>query len=145
MQSSSASNGTKKLVSENTMSDLAPSNVASKASSFSNANSAGTNVQVAVRCRPSNAEEKKTNQPTVITCDSENKSLKVSFGPAGKKISKAYTFDKVFGMYSTQEEVFESIVRPIVDEALAGFNCTIFAYGQTGALRGILVDIIVML
>ena len=145
MQSSSASNGTKKLVSENTMSDLAPSNVASKASSFSNANSAGTNVQVAVRCRPSNAEEKKTNQPTVITSDSENKSLKVSFGPAGKKISKAYTFDKVFGMYSTQEEVFESIVRPIVDEALAGFNCTIFAYGQTGALRGILVDIIVML
>lgn len=129
---------------ENTMSDLAPSNVASKASSFSNANSAGTNVQVAVRCRPSNAEEKKTNQPTVITCDSENKSLKVSFGPAGKKISKAYTFDKVFGMYSTQEEVFESIVRPIVDEALAGFNCTIFAYGQTGAVRRIPSDISVM-
>ena len=92
----------------------------------------GTNVQVAVRCRPSNAEEKKLNQPTVITCDSENKTLKVSFGPAGKKISKNYTFDKVFGMYSTQEEVFESVVRPIVDEALAGFNCTIFAYGQTG-------------
>ena len=116
------------------MSDLAPSNAASKASTFSNANSAGTNVQVAVRCRPSNVEEKKTNQPTVITCDSENKSLKVSFGPAGKKISKSYTFDKVFGMYSTQEEVFESIVRPIFDEALAGFNCTIFAYGQTGAV-----------
>ena len=39
---------------------------------------------------------------------------------------------QVFGMYSTQEEVFDSIVKPIVDEALAGFNCTIFAYGQTG-------------
>ena len=24
------------------------------------------------------------------------------------------------------------MVRPIVDEALSGFNCTIFAYGQTG-------------
>lgn len=35
-------------------------------------------------------------------------------------------------MYSTQEEVFSTVVRPIVDEALAGFNCTIFAYGQTG-------------
>ena len=35
-------------------------------------------------------------------------------------------------MYSTQEEVFESVVRPIVQEALEGFNCTIFAYGQTG-------------
>jgi kinesin family protein 11 len=93
----------------------------------------GTNVKVAVRCRPSNAEERKTNQPTVIACDSENKSLKISYGPAGKKISKNYTFDTVFGMYSTQEEVFESVVRPIVDETLAGFNCTIFAYGQTGA------------
>lgn len=115
------------------MSDLANC-IASKASSLNGTNSMGTNVQVAVRCRPSNAEEKKTNQPTVITCDAENKTLKVSFGPAGKKISKNYTFDKVFGMYSTQEEVFESIVRPIVDEALAGFNCTIFAYGQTGTM-----------
>mmetsp|Transcript_3037 Transcript_3037/g.3174 ORF Transcript_3037/g.3174 Transcript_3037/m.3174 type:complete len:1094 (-) Transcript_3037:19-3300(-) len=90
------------------------------------------NVKVAVRCRPSNIEERKGSQPTVITCDSENKSLKLSVGPAGKKVSKDYTFDKVFGMYSTQQEVFESIVRPIVDETLAGFNCTIFAYGQTG-------------
>jgi kinesin family protein 11 len=91
-----------------------------------------TNVQVAVRCRPLNAEEKRLTQPNVIVCDSENRSLKVGFGPNGKKISKSYTFDKVFGMYSTQKEVFEGVVRPIVDEALAGFNCTIFAYGQTG-------------
>lgn len=91
-----------------------------------------TNVQVAVRCRPLNAEEKRVNQPNVIGCDSENKTLKVNFGPLGKKISKSYTFDRVFGMYSTQKEVFEGVVRPIVDEALAGFNCTIFAYGQTG-------------
>jgi len=35
-------------------------------------------------------------------------------------------------MYSRQEEVFDSMVRPIVDECLEGFNCTIFAYGQTG-------------
>ncbi len=35
-------------------------------------------------------------------------------------------------MYSTQQEVFDSVVRPIVDETLEGFNCTIFAYGQTG-------------
>ena len=45
---------------------------------------------------------------------------------------KNFTFDKVFGMYSRQEEVFDSMVRPIVDECLEGFNCTIFAYGQTG-------------
>ena len=92
----------------------------------------GTNVQVAVRCRPVNADERKSGQPSVVTCDGENKSVKISYGPAGKKTVKNFTFDKVFGMYSRQEEVFDSMVRPIVDEALEGFNCTIFAYGQTG-------------
>ena len=94
--------------------------------------SKSTNVQVAVRCRPVNAEERKSGQPSVVTCDSENKSIKIAYGPSGKKQMKNFTFDKVFGMYSRQEEVFDSMVRPIVDECLEGFNCTIFAYGQTG-------------
>jgi len=97
-----------------------------------NAAGKGTNVQVAVRCRPLNSEEKKTGQATVVTCDSQDKRINIAYGPTGKKISKSFQFDKVFGVYSTQDEVFEQIVRPIVDETLAGFNCTIFAYGQTG-------------
>jgi kinesin family protein 11 len=92
----------------------------------------GTNVQVAVRCRPLNQDERKASHPSVVVCDSENKLVKVSYGPTGKKLIKNFNFDKVFGVYSRQEEVFDSMVRPIVDEALAGFNCTIFAYGQTG-------------
>jgi len=94
--------------------------------------SKGTNVQVAVRCRPITVEERRSGQPSVVTCDSENKTVKVAYGPTGKKIIKSFAFDKVFGAYSRQEEVFNSIVKPIVEEALAGFNCTIFAYGQTG-------------
>ena len=89
------------------------------------------NVEVAVRCRPFNTEEQKGDQPTIITCDSENKILKLNVGPAGKKVSRDYSFDKVF-MNSTQREVFDSIVQPIVEKTLAGFNCTIFAYGKTG-------------
>eukprot|EP01038_Epipyxis_sp_PR26KG_P006997 gene6997-9562_t len=96
------------------------------------ATTVGTNVQVAVRCRPMNNEEKKSGQPSVVVCDSESKSVKVSYGPTGKKLVKSFNFDKVFGMYSRQEEVFDAMVKPIVEESLAGFNCTIFAYGQTG-------------
>jgi hypothetical protein len=92
----------------------------------------GCNVQVAVRCRPLNEDERKGNHPTVITCDSENKTIKVAYGVVGKKIMRNFYYDKVFGMYSRQEEVFETVVRPIVEETLGGFNCTIFAYGQTG-------------
>lgn len=58
--------------------------------------------------------------------------IKINYGPVAKKVQKTYTFDRVFGMYSTQEEVFQTMVLPIVDETLTGFNCTIFAYGQTG-------------
>ncbi len=87
----------------------------------------GTNVQVVVRCRPLNGEERKSSQPSVAMCEPETKSVKIAYGPMGKKIQKNFTFDKVFGVYSRQEEVFDQVVRPIVDETLAGFNCTIFA------------------
>ncbi|KAA8645377.1 putative kinesin family protein (BimC) [Aspergillus tanneri] len=45
---------------------------------------------------------------------------------------KTYTFDKVFSAAADQVTVYEDIVLPIVNEMLAGYNCTIFAYGQTG-------------
>lgn len=66
----------------------------------------------------------------MIACDSDK--VMVSYGNPLRKSEKTFTFDKVFGAYSTQEDVFDSMVRPIVEEALDGFNCTIFAYGQTG-------------
>ncbi|KAJ1421025.1 P-loop containing nucleoside triphosphate hydrolase protein, partial [Ochromonadaceae sp. CCMP2298] len=93
---------------------------------------AGTNVQVAIRCRPINGEEQRTNQPSCVTCEPESKSVKISYGQAGKKTIKSFNFDRVFGVYSRQSEVYDEMVRPIVDEVLEGFNCTIFAYGQTG-------------
>jgi kinesin family protein 11 len=84
------------------------------------------NVKVAVRCRPSNINGQE-NQ-SIINCDSENEILKIQTD----KGPKHYAFDKVFGLDSTQKEIFDSIVRPIIDEILSGFNCTILAYGQTG-------------
>jgi kinesin family protein 11 len=38
----------------------------------------------------------------------------------------------VFGPDSTQDRLFNQAISPIVEEVLDGFNCTIFAYGQTG-------------
>lgn len=28
--------------------------------------------------------------------------------------------------------MYKSVVHPLIDEVLAGYNCTVFAYGQTG-------------
>ncbi|KAF3773191.1 putative kinesin-related protein [Nymphaea thermarum] len=38
----------------------------------------------------------------------------------------------VFGPGAQQKDLYDQAVVPIVNEVLEGFNCTIFAYGQTG-------------
>lgn len=42
------------------------------------------------------------------------------------------TWLQVFGQDAGQERLYEQSMFPIVEEVLEGFNCTIFAYGQTG-------------
>ena len=39
---------------------------------------------------------------------------------------------QVFAPDTTQERLYSTAVASIVEEVLEGFNCTIFAYGQTG-------------
>ena len=82
------------------------------------------NVNVAIRCRPMNSREKKTGKPQVVQCKPQRHEVTLK--------KKTYTFDHVFGPYSSQKDVFKTLIQPVVDEALDGYNCTIFAYGQTG-------------
>lgn len=44
-----------------------------------------------------------------------------------------FRFDTVIGMEAKQAEVFDRVGRPCVQNALNGFNSTVFAYGQTGS------------
>lgn len=46
--------------------------------------------------------------------------------------SKKFSFDRAFDIHSKQHEVYHAVVAPYIEEVLAGFNCTVFAYGQTG-------------
>jgi len=48
----------------------------------------------------------------------------------GKTSKKSFTFDGVYDENSSQKQVYEGVVRPVVDEVLQGYNCTVFAYGQ---------------
>lgn len=96
----------------------------------------GVNVKVIVRCRPlSDLEKKDPSQFQVVAAKPEAKEVFVSQTIPGRKIesySKTFTFDGVCNQYTTQQELFNTYIIPIVDEVLQGFNCTIFAYGQTG-------------
>ncbi|CAN0399691.1 unnamed protein product [Lampetra fluviatilis] len=50
-----------------------------------------------------------------------------------KRESYKFQFKKIFDQQAKQEEIFETIARPVADSVLSGYNGTIFAYGQTGS------------
>eukprot|EP00890_Picochlorum_soloecismus_P006336 jgi/Picsp_1/6703/NSC_04045-R1_125 kda kinesin-related len=91
-----------------------------------------TNVQVIVRCRPKSEDEVTQRTPQVIQCEEAHREVIMTQQVGGKQFNRTYHFDKVFSPDTTQERLYEAAISPIVDEVLQGFNCTIFAYGQTG-------------
>lgn len=91
-----------------------------------------TNINVVVRCRARNEREVKENSGVVLSTNGvRGSTLDLSMGPSAVS-NKSYQFDKVFSQAADQSMVFDEVVTPILDEMIAGFNCTIFAYGQTG-------------
>lgn len=81
-------------------------------------------VQVAVRIRPVLSWEKKECVCQVVQDDS----IQIG-GSSGPR----FTFDRVFDPTTTQAQLFQHAVEPLIQKCLTGFNTTIFAYGQTGS------------
>ncbi|KAL7786297.1 P-loop containing nucleoside triphosphate hydrolase protein [Trichoderma ceciliae] len=91
-----------------------------------------TNINVVVRCRGRSQREVRENSAVVVNADGvKGKQIELSMG-ANALSNKTYSFDRVFSPAADQSMVFDDTVKPILEEMLAGYNCTIFAYGQTG-------------
>uniref|UniRef100_A0A9L0S6Y3 Kinesin family member 18B n=1 Tax=Equus caballus TaxID=9796 RepID=A0A9L0S6Y3_HORSE len=54
-------------------------------------------------------------------------------GPKKKGKDLTFVFDRVFGEAATQQDVFQHTTHSILDSFLQGYNCSVFAYGATGA------------
>ncbi|XP_078487897.1 kinesin-like protein KIF11 [Ciona intestinalis] len=94
-------------------------------------------VHVAVRCRPTTESERQSRVKRVVDCNLKSKEINVTTAAVGMGLSTAHTskiyhFDKVFGPNSTQLDVYKSVVAGQLQDVLAGYNCTVLAYGQTG-------------
>ena len=108
------------------------------------------NLKVYIRVRPPLMREKDSCLPfRSIASVSEDKStislieyLGFEFEEALKQkelidspnhfLPHPYTFDHIFDMDSSQEEVYQIAAVPAVESLVGGYNSTIFAYGQTG-------------
>jgi hypothetical protein len=91
-------------------------------------------VKVVVRCRPMNTREKNDGRRPVVECNSDLSMVTIS-NPDSAALSaepKSFSFDAVYDEMSAQKAVYDETAYPLVESVLAGYNGTIFAYGQTG-------------
>ncbi|KAK2579324.1 hypothetical protein KPH14_008276 [Odynerus spinipes] len=88
-------------------------------------------IKVAIKVRPLIKREKDDNLPIqwtvqgnyIASTDSEIK----------KRGDGGFHFDHIFDERTNNKNVFDIVVKPIVDAAVNGFNGTVFAYGQTSS------------
>ena len=82
------------------------------------------------RCRPPTQRElEQFGSETACVSFPGNNEIKVY---NEKNREKSWEFDEVFGLDSTQEDVYKD-VADLVISVLDGYSVCIFAYGQTGS------------
>lgn len=94
----------------------------------------GSNIRVAVRCRPFFPSEQGQHARAVhMTKTSAN-----LINPVTKQ-QRMFTFDSCYDSsgvgegYASQQDIYADIGVWLVDNSLRGYNTCIFAYGQTGS------------
>lgn len=110
-----------------------------------------SNMKVVVRVRPENEMEMRSNCETVVKVLDEHVLVfdpKEDNDPAFQQMNGTrkrrallsrkrrdlrFAFDRVFDENSSQVEVFEHTTKSVIDGLLDGVNCSVFAYGATGA------------
>ncbi|OJA08139.1 hypothetical protein AZE42_04154 [Rhizopogon vesiculosus] len=99
-----------------------------------------THIQVVVRCRRRSDREMQENSPIIVSSNGaksqevtiETSTPVSSLGIITLPPTRTYPFDLVFGPEADQAMIYHDVVSPMLDEVLMGYNCTLFAYGQTG-------------
>ena len=88
-------------------------------------------VKVFVRFRPINKRELGEKDASNDSSLELREDKEVKLVIKGKENS--FTFDRVFGGTSRQDDVYASVASEAIQDVLNGFHATVFAYGQTGA------------
>ncbi|KAI9510898.1 kinesin-domain-containing protein [Russula earlei] len=98
------------------------------------------NIQVVIRCRRRSDREVQESSPIIVSTEGarshavsiETAAPVSSLGVVTLPPTRTYPFDLVFGPEADQSMIYQDVVHPMLEEVLLGYNCTLFAYGQTG-------------
>ncbi|CAO3676662.1 unnamed protein product [Rhizopus microsporus] len=103
----------------------------------------GGNIKVVVRCRPLNSREiargatcliRMEGNQTIITKPPDHKGSRDTEDVKAFTFDKSYwSFDKNDPKFADQNTVYNDLGVELLNHAFDGYNCCIFAYGQTGA------------
>jgi len=91
------------------------------------------NIKVAVRVRPFSRPEYESHAECVVSMSGTTTTLLTS--PPTKPFQFDYNYwsvDPEDPNYASQDMVMADLGSPFLDNALKGYNCCMFAYGQTG-------------
>lgn len=93
-------------------------------------------IRVISRVRPLNSSEEKVGSKFILKFPTDD-SININ--------GKLFIFDKILQPNVSQEDVYNTTAKTIVADVLAGYNGTIFAYGQTSSgkthtMEGVLGD-----
>ena len=98
------------------------------------------NIRVFCRVRPVLSPDGSPSKRAQMTFPDPENSTQIELrgldeqNSLGKDITKyhPFTFDRVFSMKSTNQEIFNEVSQ-LIQSSLDGYNVCIFAYGQTGS------------
>ncbi|XP_042858518.1 kinesin-related protein 13-like [Penaeus japonicus] len=108
------------------------------------------NLKVVVRVRPQNQREQDCNARCIVKLvddhmmvfDPKEEDEEFFFRGVRQRTrdlnkrqhkEQKFVFEHVFGVDSTNEQIYEETTKDLVDTLLNGYNCSVFAYGATGA------------
>ena len=94
-------------------------------------------IRVIVRKRPANHREFAQNDIDIITTEKKNtiivKELKNKVDLTKYIEEHKFTFDRTYGDNSTNQLIYNEMLKPMIEAAFKKTKITCFAYGQTGS------------
>eukprot|EP00760_Papus_ankaliazontas_P025660 PhM_4_TR2834/c0_g1_i1/m.10834/K10396/KIF5; kinesin family member 5 len=88
------------------------------------------NIHVTCRVRPALGDAEQTSGRCVTVSPD---STSVMVGSDDSTQQRVFEFERVFSPYSTQEDVYATVVPPLLTSVMNGYSSAILVYGQTSS------------